>query len=462
LNQLNEVKNASNTTVEGSENINVNSTVDPNTQAKTYKVALKDNVTLGSGNNAININGTTGIIKAGDGANAVTINGTNGTINSGKVTVNGTAGTVNNLTNITWDGKNFTSGQAATEDQLKIVDKKITDNGNDLTKKGLNFQADSGELIHKDLGQTLDVVGGITEKSKLSDGNIGVVSENGKLNVKLAKDLTGLNSVTTGQTTINNDGLTINNKQFVTANGFNANNTQIKNVTAGVEDNDAVNVKQLNDVKAASNTKVEGSKNINVDETVDNVTKAKTYTVALKDTVTLGSGDTAVNIDGTKGIVKAGDGANAVTINGVNSTINAGKVTIDGAIGNITSGKVLVNGANGTVNNLTNRTWDPANITNGQAATEDQLKSVDQKVTDNTNKGLNFKGDDATSIHKNLGQTLDVVGGISDKAKLSDNNIGVVSENGKLNVKLAKDLTGLNSVTTGQTTINNDGLTINN
>ena len=452
LNQLNEVKNASNTTVEGSENINVNSTVDPNTKAKTYKVALKDNVTLGSGNNAININGTTGIVKAGDGANAVTINGTNGTINSGKVTVNGAAGTVNNLTNITWDGKNFTSGQAATEDQLKIVDKKITDNSTDLTKKGLNFQADSGELIHKDLGQTLDVVGGISDKAKLSDGNIGVVSENGKLNVKLAKDLTGLNSVTTGQTTINNDGLTINNKQFVTANGFNANNTQIKNVTAGVEDNDAVNVKQLNDVKAASNTKVEGSKNIDVDEAVDPTTKAKTYTVALKDTVTLGSGNTAVNIDGTKGIVKAGDGTNAVTINGVTGNINAGKV--------------LVNGANGTVNNLTNRTWDPANITSGQAATEDQLKIVDKKITDNstdlTKKGLNFQADSGELIHKDLGQTLDVVGGISDKAKLSDGNIGVVSENGKLNVKLAKDLTGLNSVTTGQTTINNDGLTINN
>ena len=464
LNQLNEVKNASNTTVEGSENINVNSTVDPNTQAKTYKVALKDNVTLGSGNNAININGTTGIVKAGDGANAVTINGTNGTINSGKVTVNGAAGTVNNLTNITWDGKNFTSGQAATEDQLKIVDKKITDNSTDLTKKGLNFQADSGDLIHKDLGQTLDVVGGITDKAKLSDNNIGVVSENGKLNVKLAKDLTGLNSVTTGQTTINNDGLTINNKQFVTANGFNANNTQIKNVTAGVEDNDAVNVKQLNDVKAASNTKVEGSKNINVDETVDTVTKAKTYTVALKDTVTLGSGNNAVNIDGTKGIVKAGDGTNAVTINGVNSTINAGKVAIDGVTGNINAGKVLVNGANGTVNNLTNTTWDPANITSGQAATEDQLKIVDKKITDNstdlTKKGLNFQADSGDLIHKDLGQTLDVVGGITDKAKLSDNNIGVVSENGKLNVKLAKDLTGLNSVTTGQTTINNNGLTI--
>ena len=464
LNQLNEVKNASNTTVEGSENINVDSTVDPNTHAKTYKVALKDNVTLGSGDKAININGTTGIVKAGDGANAVTINGTNGTINSGKVTVNGTTGTVNNLTNITWDPANITSGQAATEDQLKSVDKKITDNSTDLTKKGLNFQADSGDLIHKDLGQTLDVVGGVSDKAKLSDNNIGVVSENGKLNVKLAKDLTGLNSVTTGQTTINNDGLTINNKQFVTANGFNANNTQIKNVTAGVEDNDAVNVKQLNDVKAASNTKVEGSKNINVDETVDTVTKAKTYTVALKDTVTLGSGNTAVNIDGTTGIVKAGNGANAVTINGVNSTINAGKVAIDGVTGNINAGKVFVNGANGTVNNLTNITWNPNNIISGQAATEDQLKVVDNKIDKNTEnltkKGLNFQADSGELIHKDLGQTLDVVGGVSDKAKLSDNNIGVVSENGKLNVKLAKDLTGLNSVTTGQTTINNDGLTI--
>ena len=470
LNQLNEVKNASNTTVEGSENINVNSTVDPNTKAKTYKVALKDNVTLGSGNNAININGTTGIVKAGDGANAVTINGTNGTINSGKVTVNGAAGTVNNLTNITWDGKNFTSGQAATEDQLKIVDKKITDNSTDLTKKGLNFQADSGEVIHKDLGQTLDVVGGITEKSKLSDNNIGVVSENGKLNVKLAKDLTGLNSVTTGQTTINNNGLTIGGNTFVTNNGFNANNTQIKNVKAGTEDSDAVNLKQLNEVKAASDTKVKGSKNIHVEEEINDLTKAKTYTVNLKDTVTLGSGSTSVHFDGTTGIIRAGEGANAVNINGTNGTINSGKVTI--------------NGGSGTVNDLTNRTWDPNKITNGQAATEDQLKVVDNKIDKNTEdltkKGLNFKGDSGEAIHKDLGQTLELKGGESDASKLSNGNIGVVNENGNLNVKLAKNLKGLDSVTVGsdpnkqvvlddkgvsvggKTYISNEGLNANN
>ena len=60
------------------------------------------------------------------------------------------------------------------------------------------------------------------------------------------------------------------------------------------------------------------------------------------------------------------------------------------------------------------------------------MKSVDKKITDNstdlTKKGLNFQGDDATSIHKNLGETLDINGGISDASKLSNNNIGVVSE----------------------------------
>ena len=244
---------------------------------------------MGSGNTAVNIDGTKGIVKAGEGNNAVTINGTNstitagnvaidgvtGNINSGKVLVNGAKGTVNNLTNITWDADHITSGQAATEDQLKVVDKKITDNGSNLTKKGLNFKGDDATSIHKDLGETLDVVGGTSDKAKLSDNNIGVVSENGKLNVKLAKELTGLTSVTTGATTINNEGLTIGGKKFVTANGFDANNTQIKNVKAGTDGNDAVNLNQLNEVKNASNTTVEGSENINVNSTVDPNTKLK-------------------------------------------------------------------------------------------------------------------------------------------------------------------------------------------
>ncbi|MDU7788470.1 MAG: hemagglutinin, partial [Veillonella sp.] len=347
-------------------NIKVDESIDNVTKAKTYTVGLKDEVTLGAGNTAININGTTGIVKAGTGDNAVTINGTNGTINSGKVTINGTTGTVNELTNRTWNPNAITNGQAATEDQLKVVDNKIDTTKTEIVEKGLNFQGDAGTAIHKDLGQTLKISGGQADASKLSENNIGVVNNNGVLNVKLAKDLKGLDSVTTGATTINNNGLTIGGNTFVTSNGFNANDTQITNVKAGTEDNHAVNLKQLKEVSnnaAAAKTVVKAGKNINVTDSEDPLTKAKTYTVGLQDTVTLGSGNTVVNIDGTKGIVKAGEGNNAVTINGTNSTINAGNVAIDGVTGNINSGKVLVNGAKGTVNNLTNITWDADHIT---------------------------------------------------------------------------------------------------
>ena len=490
LAQLKEVSNsasAANTKVAEGKNIKVDESIDNVTKAKTYTVGLKDEVTLGTGNTAININGTTGIVKAGTGDNAVTINGTNGTINSGKVTINGTTGTVNELTNRTWNPKAITNGQAATEDQLKVVDNKIDTTKTEIVEKGLNFQGDAGTAIHKDLGQTLKISGGQADASKLSENNIGVVNNNGVLNVKLAKDLTGLNSVTTGATTINNNGLTIGGNTFVTSNGFNANDTQITNVKAGTEDNHAVNLKQLKEVSnnaAAAKTVVKAGKNINVTDSEDPLTKAKTYTVGLQDTVTLGSGNTAVNIDGTKGIVKAGEGNNAVTINGTNSTINAGNVSINGATGNINSGKVLVNGAKGTVNNLTNITWDADHITSGQAATEDQLKVVDNKIDKNTQdltkKGLNFKGDSGEAIHKDLGQTLELKGGEADASKLSNGNIGVVNENGNLNVKLAKNLKGLDSVTVGsdpnkqvvlddkgvsvggKTYISNEGLNANN
>ena len=99
-------------------------------------------------------------------------------------------------------------------------------------------------------------MGWYSDKAKLSDSNIGVVSENGKLNVKLAKDFNRLERRNNWSNNYQQrwfDNQQQNNSlQLVSTN---ANNTQIKNVTAGVEDNDAANVKQLNDVKAASNTK---------------------------------------------------------------------------------------------------------------------------------------------------------------------------------------------------------------
>ena len=159
--------------------------------------------------------------------------------------------------------------------------------------------------------------------------------------------------------------------------------------------------------------------NVTVTEGLSTETGGKEYTVGLGDKVTLGTADKKIVADGTSGKITAGS-----------------KVTIDGTTGDIQAGTVKVTGA-GTVNELTNRTWDIDNptVVHGQAATEDQLKTVSDGVkTNKTNitninntiaKGLNFGGDSGAVINKKLGEKLEIKGGAS--ADLTDDNIGVVS-----------------------------------
>ena len=108
-----------------------------------------------------------------------------------------------------------------------------------------------GNVNNRQLGDTVTVKGGAT--GTLSDGNIGVVSDgNGTLNVKLAKTLTGLDSVTAGNTKIDSNGLTVGGKTYVSPTGLNANNQKITNVadgTVGAGSKDAVNGGQLHDAK---------------------------------------------------------------------------------------------------------------------------------------------------------------------------------------------------------------------
>ena len=316
-------------------------------------------------------------------------------------------------------------------------------NINNTIAKGLNFGGDSGADINKKLGEKLEIKGGAS--ADLTDGNIGVVSDGAKLNVKLKKD------VDLGP----NGSLTINGKTYVNKDGLNANSQKITNVADGTANSDAVNLDQLNAAiggTAKATTVKAKDANVTVTEGLSTETGGKEYTVGLGDKVTLGTADKKIVVDGTSGKITAGS-----------------KVTIDGTTGDIQAGTVKVTGA-GTVNELTNRTWDIDNptVVHGQAATEDQLKTVSDGVkinkTNITNinntigKGLNFKGDDATVINKKLGEQLDIKGG-ADASKLSDGNIGVVSGNGALNVKLAKDVK-VDSVTTGGTVINNNGLTV--
>ena len=417
---------------------------------KEYTVGLGDKVTLGTADKKIVVDGTSGKITAGS---KVTIDGTTGDIQAGTVKVTG-AGTVNELTNRTWDIDNPTvvHGQAATEDQLKTVSDGVKTNKTNITNinntigKGLNFGGDSGAVINKKLGEKLEIKGGAS--ADLTDDNIGVVSDGTKLNVKLKKDVN-----------LGPDGsLTINGKTYVNKDGLNANSQKITNVATGTAGTDAVNVDQLNAAIAgtAKATTVK-AKDANVTVTEGtNPAGGKEYTVGLGDKVTLGTADKKIVVDGTSGKITAGS-----------------KVTIDGTTGDIQAGTVKVTGA-GTVNELTNRTWDIDNptVVHGQAATEDQLKTVSDGVkTNKTNitninntigKGLNFGGDSGAVINKKLGEKLEIKGGAS--ADLTDDNIGVVSDGTKLNVKLKKDVNlGPDGSLTinGKTYVNKDGLNAN-
>ena len=432
-------------------NVTVTEGLSTETGGKEYTVGLGDKVTLGTADKKIVVDGTSGKITAGS---KVTIDGTTGDIQAGTVKVTG-AGTVNELTNRTWDIDNPTvvHGQAATEDQLKTVSDGVKTNKTNITNinntigKGLNFGGDSGAVINKKLGEKLEIKGGAS--ADLTDGNIGVVSDGTKLNVKLKKD------VDLGP----NGSLTINGKIYVNKDGLNANSQKITNVADGTANSDAVNLGQLNAAiggTAKATTVKAKDANVTVTEGLSTETGGKEYTVGLGDKVTLGTADKKIVVDGTSGKITAGS-----------------KVTIDGTTGDIQAGTVKVTGA-GTVNELTNRTWDIDNptIVHGQAATEDQLKTVSDGVkTNKTNitninntigKGLNFGGDSGAVINKKLGDKLEIKGGAS--ADLTDDNIGVVSDGTKLNVKLKKDVNlGPDGSLTinGKTYVNKDGLNAN-
>ena len=342
--------------------------------------------------------------------------------------------------------KQVTLTDIASKAQQNTNTTNIT-NINNTIAKGLNFGGDSGADINKKLGEKLEIKGGAS--ADLTDGNIGVVSDGTKLNVKLKKDVN-----------LGADGsLTINGKTYVNKDGLNANSQKITNVADGTANSDAVNLGQLNAAiggTAKATTVKAKDANVTVTEGT-NAAGGKEYTVGLGDKVTLGSAaDKKIIVDGTSGKITAGS-----------------KVTIDGTTGDIQAGTVKVTGA-GTVNELTNRTWDIDNptVVHGQAATEDQLKTVSDGVkTNKTNitninntigKGLNFGGDSGADINKKLGEKLEIKGGAS--ADLTDGNIGVVSDGTKLNVKLKKDVNlGADGSLTinGKTYVNKDGLNAN-
>ena len=394
------------------------------------------------------IGNTTIDVKMNKNLKVETIVATGENGKDGKIGINGKDGVTTNIS-VTRDGKPGVDGAPGTT-TTRIVYEKPDGTKEEVAtlNDGMKYGGDTGNVIQKKLNEQVNVIGGITDTNKLTtEDNLGVVSDgNNNLKVRLAKALKGLESVTTGDTVMNNNGVTINNGAAgnpvsLTKNGLDNGGNKITNVAAGVNGTDAVNVNQLNTVagEAAKHTTVKAKdSNVTITER-PNASGGTEYTIGLGDKVTLGTDPTKqVSIDGTTGIIKAGD-----------------KVTIDGMTGNIDAGKVKINGKDGTVNGLTNKTWDPNNITSGQAATEDQLKEVDNKITNTstelTNKGMDFAGNEG-EFHRNLGEKVTIKGeGTKAASEYSGENIRTFADlNGNLTVKMDKNLKTETIVATGE------------
>lgn len=241
-----------------------------------------DTVTVGGQgkDGADGINGAIGV-KGADGKDGVTISsigkdGTNGT--DGHIGINGKDGASADIHVVKGvNGVDGTDGYNGTDGIDRIVYEDHNENTQTVAtmNDGMKYGGDVGNVINKKLNGQVNVVGGITDSSKLStEDNIGVVSDGSdNLKVRLSKDLKGLDSVTTktvtadtgnittvnastvnvGDTTITTGGMTIQNGsagQDVTLNkdGLNNGGNKITNVAPGdisSTSTDAVNGSQL-------------------------------------------------------------------------------------------------------------------------------------------------------------------------------------------------------------------------
>ena len=338
------IENGKNTTVTGT-----GSTTDP------YKVnvegALNDisSITNKDGNGKVEFAADQVVNVAGDNS----------------IKLDAKTGDITGLTNKTIDGSDFaTKGRAATEEQLKATGDQITNN---LTKKGLNFGTQSTEVIHKNLGEKLEIVGEGTEADDRYDAtNIKTMTKDGKVVVGLAKDLTA-DKVTVGQ--------------------------------KGEPGKDGV------DGQIGVNGK-DGS------------------------AVVLNGKDGSIGLNGE-------NGKNGVSIKG-----DQGPAGVDGAAGE-------------TKNRIVYEYKDP----------NDPNKTIKEDVA-TLNDGLKFKGDKGDSIAKKLNEELEILGKLDPNAAVTDKNLRVDNDAGKLVLKMAKQLQDLTSATfidetTGnKSVIDGNGLTV--
>ena len=462
-----------------------------------YDVKLNDKVTLGSGANAVTIDGTAGKATIGSsivdgvnntfttgGASPVTLNGATGTItgktaNIGGVTVDGTNNHVMGLANKDWipGVTQAVSGRAATEDQLQKVSDAV----------GAGWKINTGKVT----GSTGESNGAAStkvasgEEVQFQAGNNLIVDQNGKtVAYSLNKSLKDLESATfngtgTNKTVITGDSITQTagtQTNTSTAGGNTvADGTKSTETTAAgqvikdgtktntstVDENTIVDGAKSNKTTVDSNVIDDGTGNVNTSNATSNTitdgtnTTATTSssvtikdnagnsTVITKDNVTTGVGGNKITLDGTAGKATVGSSV----VDGVNNTFTTGgtnAVKLDGAAGTVKTGTVTVTG--GTTNDITglsNTTVTSADFaTKGRAATEEQLKAVGEQTWQIT------ADKDATTSGAQTGTKKDAKVGKDDKVQLiAGENLTVNQNERDFTYSLNKDLVKMNSAT---------------
>ena len=420
----------------------------------------KDGVTITGPKGAAGTDGNNGKvgISGKDGKDAVSISGKDGV---GHIGLTGPAGK---------DGKNATAditvkdgvpgvdGQPG-ETMTRIVYQDKDGNEHEVATHddGMKFAGDDGQtdatkVIKKHLNNVVDIVGG-ADKAKLTDNNIGVNNDNGKLKVQLSKDLdlTKDGSVKIGDTNITNDGLTITGGPSVKKDGINAGDKKITGVKAGEDDTDAVNVKQLKD---NATTVTSSDNSISVTDTNTDPAKGHAYDIKINNQGVVNNAQIPVvytKEDGTK-VYKQPNGTFTTNADGTGDVVPANQViaSMNNAANSSTDPTKLQNVGSSIADKAGDTYLDKIN----NAAADPHAKTGAVNVSDLKetadaigNKGLNFGAQSGDDIHKNLGEKLEIVGeGTKADDNYSASNIKTMTKDGKVVIGLDKDLNGLNSI----------------
>ena len=439
------------TTVTGGSTTIADTSGNTQTLAPT-KSEIKDNngvstVTTKDGVTAKDASGQTTSLTKG-GVNATDGNGhTTGITNGGLSTTDGTNTTTVAPIGITaTDGTNTVklngSGIDAGNTEIKNVGKATTDDAA-VNKKQMDdaitkatadatheFGGDDATVVSRKHGEKLTIKGGATTTdADLTSGNIAVIGDatNGALNIKLAKALTGLTSATFTDTAGNTTTVTGGSTTIADTSG----NTQTLAPTKSeIKDNNGVSTVTTKDgvtAKDASGQMTSLTKGgVDATDGNGNTTSLTNTGVSATD----GHGHTTGL---TNGGLSTTDGTNTTTVapTGMTATDGTNTVKVEGS-GIDAGGTEIKHIAAGTAAD--------------SAVNKGQMDDAITKATaDATHE---FAGDTGSNSVRKHGEVLSIKGGVTDTNKLSDNNIGVISDGaGTLNVKLSKDLTGLTSAT---------------